>query len=432
MLLDPIVAVITGPGPSPVAGVRLSGAGAWQIAAQVLPGLATATPRTATYGSFVNGDDGLGILFDAASYTGEESAELFFHGSLASRRSILDACRSAGARMARPGEFTERAFLNGRIDLTQAEAVRDTIEAQTERQLKHANALRDGALRSKVSGLRAEAESCLAQVEATVDFSEEIGELDRPELLRRVGALRTQLAQLAETENAGRLLREGIRIAIVGRPNVGKSSLLNRILGSERAIVTEVAGTTRDTLEEAVEIAGFKCVLVDTAGLRETEDLVESLGVERSNEAIRTSDVVWFVFDASIGWTTDDQDLLTKISGSPQRIANKVDLGQTGVQPGEAIPVSAKTGQGLEDLYQSLEQYVPHADSVTISSRCAVPLGMAIQALDEVATTLNSDLPDDLAAVGLREAISALGEIDGATAGEDLLDRIFHDFCVGK
>ncbi|MCL6624509.1 MAG: tRNA uridine-5-carboxymethylaminomethyl(34) synthesis GTPase MnmE, partial [Fimbriimonadales bacterium] len=314
---DTIVAPITAPIRAPVAWIRVSGPDAWKIARSVFRRKGADVPeedyrpRYAYYGEIFSGseiiDEGLLILFEEGkSYTGESSFELSCHGSPAIVRKIVEAILQAGARPARPGEFTERAFVNGRIDLTRAEAVRETVEAVTEAQLRRARLLREGRLAERVEAWEEAVAKELARAEASVDFSEEIGELNREAVAENLRRVLGGIEEVLHTYPSARLLREGLRVAIVGRTNVGKSSLLNALLGTERAIVTDIPGTTRDTIEETLSVKGFPVVLTDTAGIRETEDRVESLGVMRSKKAVETADQVWFVYEAPLGWTPED------------------------------------------------------------------------------------------------------------------------------
>ena len=292
-----------------VATLRLSGPRAWRIAAQVFsPWPVDVEARRALYGHFLHGDDGIALPFaEGSSYTGEESVELSVHGSAKSVQALMRACIEAGAREAQPGEFTLRAWMNGRIDLTQAEGVRATVEAQSEVQLRQANALREGRLGQEIKTWRDELTGVLAMVEASTDFGEEVGELDRPRARGRLESVRGQMQTLLASAAVRRKVQNGVQVALVGRPNAGKSSLLNALLREDRAIVTPIAGTTRDTLEESVEIYGFAVRLIDTAGLRESDDVVEQIGVQRTRVAIARADYLWFVYDASAGWTAEDE-----------------------------------------------------------------------------------------------------------------------------
>lgn len=423
---DTIVAPITGGGVAAVAIVRLSGPEAWHIASQVFTPW-NPQPLKAVHGRYAHGDDGLALPFEEGhSYTGEQAVELSIHGSPASVRDLVQACRKAGARMAEPGEFTQRAFLHGRIDLTQAEAVRDTIEAKTEAQLRLANLQREGSLRRRISELRDEIMKALAAVEASVDFSEEIGELDRNSTAASLRSVIDSVNALLETAGVARTLRLGLRVAIIGPPNAGKSSLLNAILGTERAIVTEIAGTTRDFVEEQIEIEGYPVVLIDTAGLRDSEDRVEALGIQRSRAIAANADCVWYVYDASIGWTQVDE---TAAGEKATIVANKADItcGDKG------IPVSAMTGEGIPVLLKSLplQADIAHRE-IVINPRHSESLNHARAALETAVITLESDRPPDLISVLLQDALAALGEITGETASPDMIARIFGDFCIGK
>ncbi|HVT13698.1 MAG TPA: tRNA uridine-5-carboxymethylaminomethyl(34) synthesis GTPase MnmE [Fimbriimonadaceae bacterium] len=425
---DTIVAPITGSGSAAVVVVRISGPGAWAVASQVFsPWMPE--PMRAVYGRYRHGDDGIALPFaEGHSYTGEEAVELSIHGSPASLRRLVEDCLAAGARMAEPGEFTQRAFLNGRIDLTQAEAVRDTIEARTEAQLRLANLQREGSLRRRMNSIREIVAKTLAAVEASVDFSEEIGELDRPAASARLRKAIREIEALLETAAASRILRQGVRVAIVGPPNAGKSSLLNAILGSDRAIVTEIPGTTRDFVEEQIEVGGIPVVLIDTAGLRDSDDRVESLGIQRSRAVAAGADHVWYVIDASVGASPEDDAALAALPSSTL-IANKCDL----AKPARGLAVSASTGAGIAELLRSLplDRDVAHRE-IAINSRHAELLQEARHLLELAVATLDSDRPDDLVSVLLQEALSTLGQITGETASPDMIARIFADFCIGK
>lgn len=427
---DTIVAPITSQ-PAAVGVVRVSGQEAWEVASRVFLGWPRPPePFRAVYGRYTTGDDGLALPFAAGhSYTGEQAVELSCHGALPSVRALVGACIEAGARHAEPGEFTQRAFLNGRMDLTQAEAVADTVSAMTDAQLVVANRQREGVLYREVSALRGRILRLLGAVEASVDFEEEIGPLDRTHADAEIVAVAERVERLAKTTVVGRIIRRGLRVAIVGPPNAGKSSLFNALVGRDRAIVTPIAGTTRDYVEETVDMGGVAVVLIDTAGLRETDDLVESLGVQRSLAQAAHADLTWFVYDGSQPRPASEQPW-------SQWIANKADLiGGPGDLPEGHLLVSATTGEGLEGLVARVACYAEEAVALSIppvSERHGAHLQEALQWLNQARDTLVSNRPDDLLSTLLKGAANHLGEITGETASEDMIQRIFADFCIGK
>ncbi len=414
--------------------VRLSGPDAYRIAGEVFAPF-DPSPRRAAYGRFAFGDDGLALPFpQGASYTGEETVELTLHGGRASVDALLDACLRAGARPARGGEFTLRAFANGRLDLTQAEAVVETVEAQTAHELRTAHRNREGGLRCLAEDIRERVRAVLAEVEARIDFSEELGELDAEEIadaLRRIAAL---IRRVVERGHVVHLSRQGRRVVLVGPPNAGKSSLMNALVGHDRAIVTDVPGTTRDTLEETVVLGAARLVLVDTAGLREADDPVERIGVERTKTAIREADEVWFLYDGTAGWTPEVRRLEAEARalrghGMEAIVATKSDLPDFGLRNHKprALRLSSVTGEGIAQL---AAQYPEPPDDPPVNDRQIVPLLNASRSLDEAAAI--PDAPPDLLAVLLREADRHLGTMLGDTVPADLLNELFSRFCVGK
>jgi tRNA modification GTPase len=364
---------------------------------------------------------------------------------------VLAQVLHEGARAAEPGEFTRRAFLNGRMDLAQAEAVCDQIRARTEAAQRLAVRQREGGLSRQVAGWKDALIGALAAVEVTIDFSEEVGDLDYGAMAARLAALREGIAAVLATAAQGRIYREGARLVIVGRPNVGKSSLLNALLRENRAIVTPIAGTTRDTIEEQANIAGIPLVAVDTAGLRETADLVEQIGVERARSAVASASLLLFVLDAAAGWTPEDAQIREQIASLPALwVVNKVDtlpaetsedaLAPFAAQAGDALllAVSAQNGTGMERLEQTIAETLlggrtRESEEIVISNvRHQNALESAVASLREAETTTQEGLPPDFISIDLRAALDALGQITGETATEEIIHRIFHDFCIGK
>jgi tRNA modification GTPase len=469
---DTIAAIATPPGEGGIAVIRVSGKEARQIAARVFRPKRGGDPTrfpgySVHYGDFweaVSGevaDDGLLTVFLAPhSYTGEDTIELACHGGRATTARVLKLIIEAGARLAEPGEFTLRAFLNGKMDLAQAEAVADVIRARTETACRVARRQLEGTLSQTVATLKEDLVGILAAIEVTIDFSDEVGELEHEPIGQRIAAVRARLERLLATAERGRILREGLRVAIIGRPNVGKSSLLNAVLRADRAIVTPIAGTTRDILEEVAQIAGIPVVLIDTAGQRETDDVVERIGVERAQGAVETADVVLFVLEASEGVTEEDRriaDTLEALGRNRLLVAlNKSDLVDASEtesllqQAKQSIParayllVSAQTHDGLEQLEHALIEPAQsdsrHClaerngfETVVVSSvRHREALEAARNSLREAERTTTLRLPGDFIAIDVRGALDALGLITGETVTEDIIHRIFRDFCVGK
>ncbi len=437
---DTIVAPITGTASAPVAVLRISGPAAWaigkQIGADALRGK-DPEPRRVYFTQIGDFDEGFLVFFERGkSYTGEESIELSLHGSRANVSLALSLIQSLGARLARPGEFTERRFYHGLVDLTQAEGVEATVRALTDRESRRASLLRQGGLRREIDQLRETLSAILATIEASVEFTEEVGPLDEAGTRKDLESLLARVRNLVAQRRGSRILREGYRVCLVGRANVGKSSLLNCLLGDDRAIVTEIPGTTRDTIEEQIEVDGYRIVLTDTAGIRETEDVVEQIGVERTVRALEAADEIWMVFEAPIGWTDEDAAILQRLDRAPDLyLANKADLGYatTGL-PQPVQLVSAKTGEGIEGLLSSLIERLAEisgGEAPLVNDRHAVSLQAAEEHLVAALDALRTE-PPDLVCVPLYAAMDALGEITGETAPDQIIERVFRDFCVGK
>lgn len=435
---DTIAAISTPPGEGAVAVIRISGPDAMAIAGRIFKGrrpVAEAAPRTFYFGSFEDAgervDEGLLAVFRAPhSYTGENLVELHGHGGVLVAAKLLEAVLKAGARAAEPGEFTQRAFVNGKMDLTQAEAVMDVIRARTPLALRAAGAQLEGRLGKAVDVLRDRVLQIVAHVEAYIDFPEEgIDPRVGRQMLADIDSIITSIDQLLGTANEGRILREGVRLVLCGEPNAGKSSLLNRLLGFERAIVSPTPGTTRDTLEEFASLRGIPFRITDTAGLRETNDLIEREGVERARKAIAAADIVVRVIDI----TADHQPA---IEAGEIVAMNKTDLASAPESP-DAIAISCHTGTGLDALVEAIVSRARGGLSsaptgAAINARHQACLTKAREQLAEAARELRADAPPEIAATHLREALDVIGEIVGRADVEEILGRIFSTFCIGK
>lgn len=462
---DTIVAVATGPAPGAIGLVRASGPDAVEILGRIFrpaggaPGARDWPAWQARYGHIVDPrsgeviDEAVALVMRAPrSYTREDVVEVGCHGGGAVMRRVLDAFVAAGARLAEPGEFTRRAFLNGRIDLIQAEAVAELVSAQSDAARRAALAQLGGGLSRRIGELRQVVVRCLAHLETLIDFPEdEVDELPPTALRRELVGISERLAELAEGYREGRLIREGVRVAIVGKPNAGKSSLLNALLGEDRALVTDIPGTTRDVIQESVMAGGVALVLQDTAGVRETDDPVERLGVMRSRRAAREADVVVVVLDDTTGFEDADFEVLKELHSERVVLAiNKVDTGMRRVNRehlkqalGErpVVEISARDGTGLSRLKDAIRNQAL-AEGGTVGgqrervivtrARHYQVLKASAEAVQRAADAVEEGLAPELVAVELREALRLLGELTGETVSDDVLDVIFREFCIGK
>ena len=456
MVEDTIAAIATPLGQGGIAIIRISGENAVSIGDNVFRSLSKATKHlssakshTIHYGHIVHNDQLIdevmvSIMRSPATFTREDIIEINCHGGMQTTKSVLDAVLDAGARLATPGEFTKRAFIHGRIDLTQAEAVSDLINARTNLALNAANEQLAGKLSKRIDQLRDDTMKVLAHIEAHIDFPDEDIEPDTMDgLVQRLKTAKLLIDQLLATANDGQLIRKGIRVAIIGRPNAGKSSLLNQLLGHDRAIVSNIAGTTRDTISEEAQIRGIPVVFIDTAGLQETDDKVEQEGVNRSRASLNQADLILHVIDASEPLTSDSKLTLTELADRNCIVVlNKNDLSpeldHSNINSCHTISVSSITGNGIESLKDAIRVSVWDGEvtsemlEVMINSRHQEALNRAKTSLEAALSQLQSGLTLDLIAVDLRISTNAIGEIVGKTTTEDLLDSIFSTFCIGK
>ncbi|NMG19737.1 tRNA uridine-5-carboxymethylaminomethyl(34) synthesis GTPase MnmE [Brasilonema bromeliae] len=390
-------------------------------------------------------DEALLLIMKAPrSYTREDVVEFQCHGGIMVVQEVLQLCLENGARLAQPGEFTLRAFLNGRLDLTQAESIADLVGARSPQAAQTALAGLQGKLASPIRQLRAIALDILAEIEARIDFEEDLAPLDDKVIISEIERVSAEISQILATADKGELLRTGLKVAIVGRPNVGKSSLLNAWSRSDRAIVTDLPGTTRDVVESQLVVGGIPVQVLDTAGIRETQDEVEKIGVERSRRAASAADLVLLTIDATAGWTALDQEIYSQVQHRPLiLVINKVDLASPEMVEyptniNHVVKTAAAQNQGIDALETAiLEQVksgkVQAADlDLAINQRQAAALIKAKTSLEQVQATIAQQLPLDFWTIDLRDAIHALGEITGEEVTESVLDRIFSKFCIGK
>ena len=397
------------------------------------------------------------VMLAPRSYTAENVVEIHTHGGGVCAQRVLQSCLSAGARLAKPGEFTLRAYLNGRLDLSQAESVSSLVSARTVAAADSALAGLSGGLGEEITTVRSQCMALLAEIDAHIDFEDDLPPLDTDAMLESVNLCLDKVERALSTAKQGRLLRSGIQVALVGRPNVGKSSILNSLSGMEKAIVTDIAGTTRDVVESDVVVGGIPVTLLDTAGLRETEDKVEKIGVQRSLAASKSADIVVHVIDAGTGWTPEDTLIVKGILGEEINasygpplllVQNKIDTKDNSLVDipdddikkvySKMVSTSAHTGAGMQEFRDALLQEVgapsvtPGGVSWAVNDRQSEALTRAYESLVRTQESIQASLPLDFWAIDLRDTVLSLGEIDGSEVTEEILDDIFSRFCIGK
>ncbi|MYV16019.1 tRNA uridine-5-carboxymethylaminomethyl(34) synthesis GTPase MnmE [Furfurilactobacillus milii] len=455
---DTIAAISTPPGEGAISIVRLSGEEALATAEKVFKGrdLSKVASHTINYGHIIDPDTNeevdevmVSVMLAPKTFTREDVIEINCHGGIVATNRILQLLLSHGARLAEPGEFTKRAFLNGRIDLSQAEAVMDLIRAKTDKSMKVALNQLDGDLAHLIRNLRQDILDVLAQVEVNIDYPEydDVETMTTRLLLEKAKDVKARIADLLSTAQQGKVLREGLATAIVGRPNVGKSSLLNHLLHEDKAIVTDVAGTTRDVIEEYVNVKGVPLKLVDTAGIHDTTDKVEKIGVERSKQALAAADLVLLVINGSEPLTDEDRTLI-KTTADSKRIVilNKTDLPQRVdladlqklVGDDAVIATSVLTNAGMDQLEDKIANLffggIENSQTTVMvtNARHIGLLNQASQALDDVMSGIAAGMPVDLVQIDMTRAWDLLGEITGDSVQDELLTQLFSQFCLGK
>lgn len=455
---DTIAAIATALGESAIGIVRLSGDEAIEIASKIFKGknLNNVDSHTINYGHIIDPETGkvidevmVSVLKAPRSYTTEDSVEINSHGGIMAIQRVLEAVLANGARLAEPGEFSKRAFLNGRIDLSQAEAVMDLIQAKTDKAMDASMNQLQGSLSTKIRSLRQEMLDTLAQVEVTIDYPEydDVEEMSLKQLNETAVHVKEQIQKILHQAQHGRLFRDGINTAIIGRPNVGKSSLLNRLTGLEKAIVTDIEGTTRDTIEEYVNVRGVPLRLIDTAGIRQTDEVVERIGVERSRKVMEEADLVILILNQAQALQEVDIELL-ELTKNQNRIIllNKQDLEpqlthadlEPYIQDADLIATSMLEESGIDELETQIEQRffsgeIKSGDvNYLLNTRHTQLLRQAISSLDEVLESTEMMLPVDLIQMDFTRAWDLLGEITGDSVQDELLNKLFSQFCLGK
>lgn len=460
MDFDTIAAISTPPGEGGIGIVRISGDEAIEIADKLYSmgkkSLADQDTHTIHYGKVVNPKTGdivdevmVSVMRAPKTYTREDVVEINSHGGILVVNKVLQVVLNNGARLAEPGEFTKRAFLNGRIDLSQAEAVMDMIRAKTDRAMHVAVDQLDGQMARLIRDLRQKILDTLAQVEVNIDYPEydDVEEMTSQLLEDKAREVKADIQKLLETAQQGKILREGLATAIIGRPNVGKSSLLNTLLRQDKAIVTDVAGTTRDVIEEYVNVKGVPLKLIDTAGIRETDDEVEKIGVDRSRQAIQQADLILLVFNQSEKLTAEDEALIEATKGQNRIILlNKTDLDQQLnvdklsqlIANDPIVSTSMMTQAGMDELQDKIAELffsgqTGERDATYVSNtRHIALLEEAEDALSEVLNGIAFDMPVDLVQIDMRRAWDLLGEITGDSVQDELITKLFSQFCLGK
>ena len=454
--MDTIVAISTAPGTGGIGIVRLSGKNSFNIVEKIFMPKNTEKIKgySIKYGNIVDAnkkiiDEVLVSYFvSPKSYTSENMCEINAHGNNIVLKQILDLCLNNGARLAEPGEFSKRAFLNGRIDLSQAESVIDLINSKSEKEKQSAINQLEGFLSNEINKIKKQILDIISDIEASIDYPEyDIEEKSNKEILTETEKVFKMLEKLEKSFDTGRILKDGVNVAIVGKPNAGKSSLLNAMLKEERAIVTEIEGTTRDTIEEFITIEGILFKIIDTAGIRNSEDIIEKIGIDKSRKALREADLVIAIFDSTQELTDEDKEILDDIKNKSAIILlNKSDLNNNILKDkkeiantnNSIIEISALKREGLEQLYKKMvelfnvEEIQTENASIITNIRHKEAITNSKKSILKVKDTINAGMPIDITAIFLKNAIEELDKITGENVTEDIINEIFSKFCLGK
>lgn len=458
--MSTIAAISTAPAIGGIGIVRMSGKDCFEVLEKIFKPKNPETIENIAgyrikYGTIVNPetnrvvDEVLVSYFKCPkSYTAENMCEINSHGGIVVLREILELCLKNGAELAKPGEFTERAFLNGRIDLTQAEAIIDIINAKSTREAQESANQLEGYLSRKINEIREKIMDIMVNIEANIDYPEyDVVEVSNKDVENKLKEIENELIKLSKTFENGKILKEGVKIAIIGSPNAGKSSLLNSMLKEERAIVTDIAGTTRDIIEEQISIEGIPFKVIDTAGIRDAKDKIEQIGIEKSKKAANEADVILAVFDSSVPLNDEDREILNLLKHKKSIIVlNKTDLKQIvnneckEIQDvnTEVINISLKNNEGLEKIYESLVKMF-NLNQINLDNELTITnirhqelINKAIESTRMALNDLNNSMPIDIISINIKEILEHLGEITGDNVSEDIIKSIFAKFCLGK
>ncbi len=450
-----IAAISTATGKGGIGIIRMSGDNCFEILEKIFQPKNKGEIKgySIKYGNIINSETNeiidevlVSYFIKPRSYTTENMCEINSHGGIIVEKAILEQCLKNGATLAEPGEFTKRAFINGRIDLSQAEAVIDIINSKTEVERKASVNQLEGRLSRKIGEIQAELLDAMADIEASIDYPEyDIEETTNDKLKKILSGVESKLKLLRDSYKNGKIMKEGIKTIIVGKPNVGKSSLLNLMLNEERAIVSDIEGTTRDTIEEFINIDGIPLKIIDTAGIRKTNDEIEKIGVKKSIKVINDADLIIALFDDSRAFEDEDREILELIKNKQAIILlNKVDLGKNNIDDNKVfgkkkvIKFSTLTEKGLDELYKtisemfSLNEIEVNDGELITNMRQKQHIDNAIIALNEAYRTLDEGMPIDISAISIKEILEELGEITGQNVSEDIINEIFSKFCLGK